>query len=205
MNAFKMAAGVIQNRVNTKALSEFLKTDENDAVNQIVTLVNSAISNGCTAALKEACIYPNLNGNLVKLNENYFTTIYFDAVQHNRLYDIAEAFANIDSSNKIKPITVDRRFNIAALGLPPMTDEIISQKINYALSVLFSKGTLSNAPDIQQEACTTLLALIQTDEQFAKQHFPQYSQRKTKCSYSHRALPLKCRKARICSRSCAAC
>lgn len=146
MNAFKMAAGVIQNRVDTKALSEFLKTDENDAVNQIVTLVNSAISNGCTAALKEACIYPNLNGNLVKLNENYFTTIYFDAVQHNRLYDIAEAFANIDSSNKIKPITVDRRFNITALGLPPMTDEIISQKINHALSVLFSKGICQTRP-----------------------------------------------------------
>ena len=174
-NVFKMASDVIQNLANTKALSEFLENDENSTVNQIVALVNSAISNGCSVVLKDACIYPNLNGDFVRLCENYFTTIYFDSVHHKQLYDIAEAFADIDLSNKIKLITVDQRFNINALGLPPMTDEFISQKINHALSVLFSQGTLSNAPDNQQEACTTLLALIQTDEPFAKQLFPSYS------------------------------
>ncbi len=175
-NVFKMSASIIQNLSCTKSLALFLGTDENGAVNQIVTLVNAAISNGCSAVLKNACIYPNLNGEFVPLSD-IFNSVdkRFDAVKYKQLYEIAEAFASIDLSNNIKPITIDRRFNIAALGLPPMNDENICQKINHALSVLFSQGTLSDAPDAQQEACSNLLALIQTDEQFAKLHFPSYS------------------------------
>ena len=173
---YRELAERIKNLGKTSALAGHLgEEDEEKAVDWLVNFVTVARDNGC-APDPEARIYPDMKGNFIDLTATFGgRQKYIDAVTRPELYEISTSFRKIRESYDMLDHTINKKFRLPFMSLQPLTDERLCQKINSALNAIFGSGPLSAAPDIQQAACSKLLALIESDPEFAKQNFPQYS------------------------------
>ncbi len=114
-------------------------------------------------------VYPDQNGKL-----EYLTDLRKDDIENEVLKSILAAFSDIDENNDIYNMLLDRKIINTHQFIPSYSESEIAQRIGNVISSILSKGSLSEAPEHHQEACSKLLSFIRQNPDKAPSYFPSF-------------------------------
>ncbi len=114
-------------------------------------------------------IYPDQNGRLQKL-----ISLSKDTMKYEELKDIMEVFSDQDNEYDVRKKLLDKRIVNTFQHISDYTDKDAASKIGIRIDTLLANGSLSEAPNDYQEACSKLLFWIRNHMDEARVYFPSY-------------------------------